>query len=158
MNTYELQREHLTAVLTGDLEGAARLRARLGRDGETAATEFLRAATAVCLEYRFGPGAGLGAGPIDYDELAAFMAELRHAGRTAEPPPDFLAVEAVVRSLYGEPHLIEPLERRQRSQAIFTALQYQVHRHSWIAANAVWVAERAKQTWSIWLLGRPVAD
>ncbi|MFC3492951.1 hypothetical protein [Glycomyces rhizosphaerae] len=155
MNTYELQREHLVALITGDLEGAARLRARLGRDGEMPATEFMRAATAVCLEYRFGPGAGLGAGPIDYDELAAFMAELRRSGRTAEPPPDYLAVEAVVRSLYGETHLIEPLEKRQRSQAIFTALQHQVHRHPWIAANAAWVAERAKQTWSIWLLGRP---
>jgi hypothetical protein len=89
MNPYDLQREHVVALLTGDLEAAARLRPRLGRDGQTSATEFLRAATAVCLEYRFGPGAGLGAGPVDYDELAAFMAEVRLAGRASEPPPDY---------------------------------------------------------------------
>jgi hypothetical protein len=156
MRPYELQLEHLVALLTGDLDAAARVRPRLGRDGQSSATEFLRAATAVCLEYRFGPGAGLGAGPIDYDDLAAFMAEVRHAGRASEPPPDYLAVEAVIRSLYGEPHLIEPLERRQRSQALYTALQHQVRRHPWLAANAAWVAERAKQTWTIWLLGHPV--
>jgi hypothetical protein len=156
MKTFELQRDHLVAILTGDLEGAARLRPRLGRDGEHAATELLRAATAVSLEYRFGPGAGIGASPIDFDELALFMAEVRHGGRASEPPPDYLAVEAVVRSFYGEPHLIEPLERRQRSQALFTALQHQVHRHPWLAAHAAWVAERAKQTMTIWLLGRPV--
>jgi hypothetical protein len=158
MEPHELHREHLVALLTGDLEAAAQLRPRLGRDGQAPATEFLRAATAVCLEYRFGPGAGIGAGPIDYDELAAFIAELRHAGRAEEPPPDYLAVEAVVRSFYGEPHLIEPLERRQRSQALYTALQHQVRRHPWLAANAAWVAERARQTWTIWLIGRPVSD
>jgi hypothetical protein len=158
MKPYDLQREHLAALLTGDLEGAARIRPRLGRDGETNAAEFLRAATAISLEYRFGPGAGLGAGPIDFDELAAFMAELRYAARTMEPPPDYLAVEAVVRSLYGEPHLIEPLELRQRSQALYTALQHQVRRHRWLATHAEWVAERAKQTWMIWLLNRPLSD
>lgn len=156
MKSYDLQRDHLAALLTGDLEAAARLRPRLGRDGEHTATEFLRAATAVSLEYRFGPGAGIGAGPIDFDELAAFMAEVRQAGRASEPPPDFLAVEAVVRSFYGEPHLIEPLELRQRSQALYTALQHQVHRHRWLATHAAWVVDRAKQTMLIWLLGRPV--
>lgn len=156
MKPYDLQRKHLSALLTGDLDAASRLRARLGRDGEASATEFLRAATAVSLEYRFGPGAGIGAGPVDYDELAAFMAELRFAGRTSEPPPDYLAVEAVVRSLYGEPHLIDPLEGRQRSRALYTALRHQTLRHPWLAANPEWVAERAKQTMMIWLLGRPV--
>jgi hypothetical protein len=53
--------------------------------------------------------------------------------------------------------LIEPLGRRQRSQALYTALQHQVRRHPWLAANAAWVAERAKQTWTIWLLGHPVS-
>jgi hypothetical protein len=158
MKPYDLQRQHLAALITGDLEASARLRERIGPRGDDTAADFLRAATAVSLEYRFGPGAGLGAGPIDYDELAEFMAELRRAGQGTEPPPNYLAVEAVVRSLYGEPHLIESLERQRRSQALYTALRHQVHRYPWLAANAEWVVERAKQTAVIWLLGRPVAD
>jgi hypothetical protein len=158
MRPHDLQRDHLVAIITGDLDRAARLRPRLGRDGRQSATDFLRAATAVCLEYRFGPGAGIGAGPIDYCELAAFMSEVRQAGRASDPPPDYLAVEAVVRSFYGEPHLIEPLEPRQHSQALYTALQHQVRRHPWLAARAEWVVERAKQTNLIWLLGLPVSD
>lgn len=156
MKPYDVQRDHLVALLTGDLDRAASLRPLLDRDGRDSATEFMRAAAAVCLEYRFGPGAGIGAGPIDYEELAAFMAEVRQAGRAAEPPPDYLAVEAVVRSFYGEPHLVEPLERRQRTQALYTALQHQVRRHPWLAAHAEWVVERARQTNMIWLLGHPV--
>ncbi|KPC67382.1 hypothetical protein ADL26_20870, partial [Thermoactinomyces vulgaris] len=88
------------------------------------AVEYLRAATAVALEYRFGPGAGMGAGPVDHDELTAFMSEVRAAALGTEPPPDFLAVEAIVRALYGEPHLLEPLSSEQRSQASFTALRH----------------------------------
>ncbi|WP_205324998.1 hypothetical protein [Glycomyces sp. YM15] len=158
MKPYDLQRQHLAALITGDPEAAATLRQRLGRNGADAAADLLRAATAISLEYRFGPGAGLGAGPIDFDELTEFLAELRQAGHGVEPPLDYLAIEAVVRALYGESHLIEPLEPQKRSQALYSALQHQVKRYPWLATNAEWVVERAKQTALIWILGRPVAD
>jgi hypothetical protein len=130
------QRENLAALLKGDIEKAAELRAHLVKpEARELAAEYLRAATAVALEYRFGPGAGMGAGPVDYDELTAFMGEVRTAALDAEPPPDFLAVEAIVRALYGEPHLLEPLGSEQRSQAGYTALRYQLARHRWIAQH-----------------------
>ncbi|GAA2138895.1 hypothetical protein [Glycomyces algeriensis] len=158
MNPYDLHRRHLAALITGDHEAAANLRQRLGRNGDDAAADLLCAATAISLEYRFGPGAGLGAGPIDFDELTEFLTELRRAGHGTEPPLDYLAIEAVVRALYGEPHLTEPLEPQKKSQALYAALQHQVERHPWLAENADWVVERAKQTALIWLVGRPVAD
>lgn len=96
--------------------------------------------------------------PVDQRAPGLACVGEKHAGRASEPPPDYLAVEAVVRSLYGEPHLIEPFERRQRTQAMYIALQHQVHRHPWLATHAAWVVERAKQTNVIWLLGRPVSD
>jgi hypothetical protein len=72
------QRENLAALLKGDIEKAAELRAHLVKpEARELAAEYLRAATAVALEYRFGPGAGMGAGPVDYDELTAFMGEVR---------------------------------------------------------------------------------
>ena len=155
MTTEELHRKHLAALITGDLGEAAKLNAFFNGHDRTNAVNLLRAACAVALEYRFGPGAGLGAGPVDYDELRVFMAELRRAGAGAELPPDYLAVEAAVRSLYGEPHLIEPLERRRRSQAFFTLLEHQTHRHQWLAANPWTVVDRAKQTMTIWIVGAP---
>jgi hypothetical protein len=158
VNPYDLQRQHLAALITGDHESAANLRQRLGRNGADGAADLLRAATAISLEYRFGPGAGLGAGPIDFDELTEFLAELRRAGQGSEPPLDYLAIEAVVRALYGEPHLTEALEPQKKTQALYSALRHQVQRHPWLAANAEWVAERAKQTVLIWIVGHPVAD
>jgi hypothetical protein len=113
--------------------------------------EFLRAVTAVCLECRFGSGAGLGAGPIDFDELAAFTAEMRRSCRGAEPPPDFLAIEAAVRSLYGEPHLAEPLEGPRFSQALRNALGHEVRRNRWISAHPGQVVDRAELTMTGWL-------
>lgn len=152
MKPEQLHRNHLTALISGDHEKAANLRGHFSRSDHDTAVQFLRAATAISLEYRFGPGAGLGAGPVDYDELAAFMAEARRMCEGTEPPPDFLAVEAVVRSLYGEPHLIEPLRRQQHSQALYLALTIQTRHHPWLAAHPDWVLDRAKQTSLIWLL------
>ncbi len=152
MKPEALHREHLTALLKGDLEGAARLRKQFGPRDHVGSAEFLRAAVAVCVEFRFGPGAGLGAGPVDFERLAAFMTELRRAGRGVEPPPDYLAVEAVIRSLYGEPHLIEPLGEQQRSQAHFTALEFELRRHAWLKANPEHLVERARQRMTAWLL------
>lgn len=152
MNAGALQREHLAALLAGDLDRAAKLREHLVKpEAREVAVEYLRAATAVCLEYRFGPGAGLGAGPVDHDELTAFMGELRAAGRGSEPPPDYLAVEAVVRALYGEPHLLEALSSEQRSQASFTALCHQLARYKWIGRHPETTIDRAKYLAMLWM-------
>ena len=150
-----LQRKHLTALIQGDLDAAATLRPQFGVHDRNGANELLRAATAVCLEYRFGPGAGLGGSPVDRDDLAAFMTEVREAGRGSVPVIDYLAIEAVVRSLYGEPHLFEPLDAQQRSQALYAALRHQVTRHQWIGANPDHTIERAKQLMTTWILGIP---
>lgn len=91
----------MVALIRGDIAEAARLRQRFGPGDGATAEELLRAAVAVGLESRFGPGAGLGAGPIDFDALDEFMRQVRAAGLGRGPAPDFLAVEAVVRGLYG---------------------------------------------------------
>lgn len=153
MTPEQLHRNHIKALAAADLEGAAKLRARFGPHGEQIALDYLRATVAVCLEYRFGPGAGLGARPVDYDELASFMSEVREAGRSEEPPPDHLAVEAAVRSLYGEPHLLEPLSSRERSRALYLLLRHQLGRHPWLRSNIDTVVDRAKQVMTTWILG-----
>ena len=149
-----LHRTHLTALITGELECAAMLRQQFQAKDHAIAAEHLRAATAVTLEYRFGPGAGLGAGPIDYNRLAAFMTELRQAGRGTVPPPDHLAVEAVTRALYGEPHLAEPLSEQRQSRAHCSAINYELGRHAWLKANPEHLVYYAKKRMTTWILGR----
>jgi hypothetical protein len=149
----QIHRGHVTAMIQGDLGSAAKLRQRFGPRDHDIAVEYLRAAAAVCIEPRFGPGAGLGAGPVDYEALPSFMAEVRRAGLGSEPPPDFLALEAAVRSLYGEVHLLEPLAPQARSAALYTLVRHQVRAHPWLAANPDTVVDRAKQVMTAWLLG-----
>ncbi|GAA1662768.1 hypothetical protein GCM10009830_05080 [Glycomyces endophyticus] len=156
MTTEQLQplhHDHLAALITGDLDRAARLRERFRAHDHGIAVDLLRAAAAVCLEHRFGPGAGLGAGPVDHDVLTDFMGEVRAAHRCTEPPPDYLAVEAVIRSLYGEPHLLEALDVHPRSQALYTVLCRQTSRHPWLAANPDRTIARARELAVVWLLG-----
>jgi hypothetical protein len=157
MKPEELHRDHIGALVAGNLEAAASIRRQFSASDRTFAVEYLRSTTAICLEYRFGPGAGLGAGPVDHDELAAFMTEVRETTRGTEPPPDYLAIEAVVRSLYGEPHLLEPLTDHQRSQALYSVLLLQTNRFPWLAANLHHAFDRAKHLMTTWLLGAPTA-
>lgn len=157
MKPEELHRDHISALVAGDLEAAAAIHRQFSASDRSFAVDYLRGTTAVCLEYRFGPGAGLGAGPVDQDELAAFMTEVRETTRGAEPPPDYLAVEAVVRSLYGEPHLLDPLTDHQRSQALYSVLLLQTMRFPWLADNLHHTFDRAKHLMTTWLLGSPAA-
>jgi hypothetical protein len=60
-------------------------------------------------------------------------------------------VEAIVRALYGEPHLLEPLGSEQRSQAGYTALRHQLSRHRWIAQHSAITIDRAKYLVMIWM-------
>ncbi|WP_205326714.1 hypothetical protein [Glycomyces sp. YM15] len=139
----------------GEVDTAAKLRQQFTARDHGIAAEHLRAAVAVVLEYRFGPGAGLGAGPIDYGRLGDFMSELRQAGRGAVPPPDHLGVEAVARSLYGEPHLSEPLSEQRCNQAHYTALAHELRHHGWLRANPEHLVHYARKRMTTWILGSP---
>ncbi|WP_030160440.1 hypothetical protein [Glycomyces sp. NRRL B-16210] len=145
MTPETLQHSHLAALITGDLAEAEKLRELFHESDRAYAVELLRAATAVCLEYRFGPGAGSGAGPVDHDELTEFMAEVRAEGNGVGPPPNYLDIEAVIRSLYGEGHLLAPLDEDRRSQALWHALRHQVSRYRWIKTHPDQTIDRAKQ-------------
>jgi hypothetical protein len=149
----DLHREHLAALITGDLETAANLRKRFEKHGGQSARDLLRGAVAACLETRFGPGAGRGASPADHDTLTAYMAELRTAGQHSSPPPDYLDIEAVIRSLYGEEHLLSALTNTEASQALYTLLADFTHRHPWLKTDARYLYERSQQTNLYWLCG-----
>lgn len=153
MKTEELHRSHLTALIAGTAEDAERVRRWFGPADRDTAGRYLRAAVAACLEYRFGPGAGLGAGPVDHDEFTAYMAEIRRDRRGAEPPPDPLAIESALRSLYGEPHLLEPLSEHQRTAAHHALLRKQVEAHPWLGANPAHLVDRAEAIMTAWVPG-----
>lgn len=153
MTPEELHRKHLTALIAGSPEEAEKVRQWFKPLDHKTAARYLRAAVAASLEYRFGPGAGLGAGPVDHDEFTAFMAETRHDGQGIEPPLDHLAIESAVRSLYCEPHLIEPLSEHQQTSAHYAVLRKQIDAHPWLRANPGHVIDRAKGIMTTWNLG-----
>jgi hypothetical protein len=153
MTPAELHREHLAALVTGDLEAAAKLRERFDRHGDQTARLLLRAAVAVCLETRFGPGAGCGAGPADHDTLTAYMSELRAAGHDSASPPDYLDVEAAIRSLYGEQHLFDALSDAEASQALYALLADFAYRHPWLKTDSRYLYERSQQIVLYWAGG-----
>lgn len=153
MTPEELHRKHLTALIAGSLEEAEKVRERFKPLDRKTAVRHLRAAVAASLEFRFGPGAGLGARPVDHDEFTAFMAELRRDGDGIEPPLDHLAIESAVRSLYGEPHLLEPLGERRQNSAHYAVLRKQVDDYPWLRANPGHLIDRAKAIMTAWILG-----
>jgi hypothetical protein len=153
MKPEELHRKHLAALIAGSPEDAEKIRQWFKPLDHKTAARYLRAAVAASLEYRFGPGAGLGAGPVDHDEFTAFMTEMRRAGQGTEPPLDHLAIESAVRSLYGESHLLEPLGEHQRTSAHHALLRKQIDAHPWLAANPGHLIDRAKAIMTTWILG-----
>ncbi|WP_030161064.1 hypothetical protein [Glycomyces sp. NRRL B-16210] len=153
MKPEELHRKHLTALIAGTPADAERIRQWFQPVDHKTAAEYLRAAVAVCLEYRFGPGAGLGAGPVDPDEFAAFMAEVRQSGHGTEPPLDHLAIESAVRALYGEGHLLEPLGEHERTSAHYALLRKQINAYPWLEDNPDHLIDHARATMTTWILG-----
>jgi hypothetical protein len=81
------------------------------------------------------------------------MAEMRRDRYGIEPPRDYLAIESAVRSLYGEPHLFEPLGEHQQTSAHYAVLRKQIDAHPWLAANPGHLIDRAKAIMTTWILG-----
>ena len=48
------------------------------------------------------------------DEIDRFVNEMRHDYRNADPKVNFLALEAMIRGLYGEDHLIDDLPVKEQ--------------------------------------------
>ncbi len=94
---------------------------------------------------------------LDHAELGRFMAELRSAGPALCPPSNFLEVEAVVRGLCGEPHLIEEVGARRQREALAFVLRYLADALPEIREDFDAVVDRAQVLQRRWLVG-PAAD
>lgn len=90
---------------------------------------------------------------IDDDELGRFMAELRAIGPGLCPPQNFLEVEAVIRGLYGEPHLIEEIGAKQQREALAFILRYLTESIPEIREGFETVIDRAQALQRHWLTG-----
>lgn len=118
MTPEQLHRAVLTATAFGDDARYAQLRRKFGPYDAGNEFEHLEGAAAACLAHRLGEvdttgKAGAGSTAGGRAELARFIAELGAAGpeyRPAHgPPSNFLEVEAVIRGLRGERHLMAEL-------------------------------------------------
>ncbi|WP_026928620.1 hypothetical protein [Glycomyces tenuis] len=98
--------------------------------------------------------AASGGAVLDHAELGRFMAELRAAGPALRPPHNFLEVEAVVRGLCGEPHMIEEIGPRQRREALAFVLRYLTDSVPEIREDFDTVIDRSQALQRHWLVGR----
>lgn len=140
MTPEELHRAVITAVAFGGREREAKLRRRFTGLDERGAVDYLWATVAVCLSDRFG---GFDV-PIFPPELAAFMSELR-AARSPGAPWNFLEVEAVVRGIFAEPHLLEEIGTRQQAEALRFILRYLTDTNPEIREDFDTVIDRAQE-------------
>lgn len=154
MRPEALQRALIRAVAFGDTTNEQHLRQQLQGTAHMGAADHLHAAVLVCLAHRFGEPAppnprstghanrnhtSLGSAAIDHaangdeafnrsiiddNELGRLMAELRATGPGLCTPQNFLEVEAMIRGLYGEPHLIEEIGAKQQREALAFILRY----------------------------------
>lgn len=160
MTPEELHRAVIRAVAFGDAEGEHRLRLRFrGLDHDSAA-DYLHATAIVCLTYRLGatgPHGGINQlgepVPLDHAALGRFMAELRAAGPSFGPRRNFLEVEAVIRGVYGETHLLEEVGPGQRREAFRLVLRYLADSVPEIREDFDAVIDKAQAIQKRWLVG-----
>jgi hypothetical protein len=96
------QREFLKAQALRDFDAADELDAQL-TDAERG--EYYLLALAL---FAGALGHRLGENPTR-EEIDKFVAEMRYDYRNAEPKVNFVALEAMIRGVYGEDHLIDDL-------------------------------------------------
>jgi len=182
MRPEALQRALIQAVAFGDTADEQHLRRQLRGIAHVGAADYLRATTLVCLAHRFGepaPPGGAEADRVDPpdrpafghlvhrglldrerpapaigdDELGRFMAELRAAGPLLRPPRNFLEVEAVIRGLYGEPHMLEEIGAKQQHEALAFLLRYLTDSIPEIRECFEAVIDQAQALQRFWIIG-----
>ena len=81
------------------------------------------------------------------------MAELRACGPALRPPPNLLEVEAVIRGLYGEPHMAEEIGPKPHREALAFVLRYLTDACPEIREDFEAVIDRAQTLQRHWILG-----
>lgn len=98
---------------------------------------------------RIGPDRAV----LDHAELGRFMAELRACGPALRPPRNFLEVEAVIRGLRGEPHMIEEIGASQQREALAFVLRYLTDSVPEIREDFDAVIDRSQVLQRRWIIG-----
>ncbi|GAB3995917.1 hypothetical protein GCM10029992_14490 [Glycomyces albus] len=132
----------------GERELAAGFRERFDDSDTTTARLYLQAASIVALEHRFGDIEDTG---LDWDGLDRLMAEIRSGYRHAEPPMDFFAIEAYIRAVYGEEHLMDLLDSSQQAMCASLLLTWQVRHEPEFKANLDETITKAQKIIATWL-------
>ncbi|WP_199037821.1 hypothetical protein [Glycomyces salinus] len=148
MSKERLHRFHITALARGEGERAAQFREQFDKSDATTARLYLQAASIVALAHRFGDIERTG---LDWDGLDRLMAEIRSGYRHAEPPMDFFAVEAYIRAVYGEEHLMELLDGGQQTACANLLLTWQVRHEPEFKTNLDEAITKAQNIIATWL-------
>ncbi|WP_155830299.1 hypothetical protein [Glycomyces tenuis] len=134
-----------------DHERLFELHGRFSEWDHRGAVEYLHAVVSVGLRRRFGDRPG----PLAHAELGRFMAELRHAGPGFAPPRNLLEVEAVIRGLRGEEHLLDEIGPKQLREALAFALRYLTDTEAEIHDDFDTVVDEAQRLMRQALTGSP---
>lgn len=111
-----LFRDTVKAMATGDTVTAGELTRRITPDDRDDYTLFVTAFFAVAIGHRF-------AADRSRDAIDHFVSEMRRDYKRAEPPFTPLAMEGLIRGLFGEEHLLDEISPESRLRCQFMAIR-----------------------------------
>lgn len=149
MKPEQLHRSYVTAIALREHRRAGDLRQQFGKHDHKTAYYYVMATCMVALEHRFGD---IEETDLDHAELVRFLTELRTDFRHAEPPLDFLAIEALIRSIYGEDYLLEYLTGTEQDLCARILLFCQVDKTPRLREGLDDAITKAQKIIAIWLL------
>ncbi|MGH8792944.1 MAG: hypothetical protein ACRDXX_09890 [Stackebrandtia sp.] len=103
MTNNELFRQVVKAMATGDRDRAIDLNKQVLDSDRRAYFIFVSAVFAGAVEHRFKDDRS-------HEAVVRFVNEMRHDFRNAEPPIKPLAVEGLIRALFGEDHFLDDID------------------------------------------------
>jgi len=120
MTDYQLFRQIVGAMAVGEGRKASDLIDQVPDEQEPDLHTYVTAFFSTAVIQRLGESP-------DQSALRAFVDEMRHDYRNAEPPLKPMALEALLRAFYGEEHLLNEVTPQEQLHCEFLAIRKIVH-------------------------------
>ncbi|MCH7231837.1 hypothetical protein L0U85_13380 [Glycomyces sp. L485] len=147
MTPEQMHRASIKALALGERDTADELRKRFSESDHRLSVLYMYGVTCVVLRYRFGEEED----GLDFTELQRFIAEMRHDYRNAEPPLEYLNIEAVIRAPYGEEYLLDEMNWREKYFSFYRVLRQLVERRPDIKEDLDQIITRTQKLIEHWI-------
>ena len=128
MAVNEVFRRTVRAIALGDAVAAAELDSQIPDSDRADYFTFLFAVAAGAIDHYFE-------NDHSRDTIVRFVNELRHEFRKADPPIKPLAIEALIRAVFGEDHLSDDVSSADQALACYPIIRSITHRSEHMQDN-----------------------